>query len=342
MSKIVYVLSQIPELAILTAKALPQCQIININLRQQTGTGVTIRSLKIDDREINDLKDAEILLGDPNLLVQTFHKLPKIKWIQSTWAGIDLFLSVLSITNQKPPECPITRFSGDGFGQSIFDYCIAHIIMHERKFFDNYIDTKFNKTWKKDVLWNYKSINEITIAILGGTGAIGSFIAEKFSLLGSRVIGYGRTESCNIKNIEDLHLDKYSTKLEDILPECDYIISVLPSTSQTKGLLNNGVLQMCKGKSPVLVNVGRGSLISESEIVNALTNKWISAAILDVFEIEPLPESSMLWTHPNVLITPHNAAVSRAKDCVKLFVENYGKFVNKQQLQYLINWESGY
>ena len=83
-------------------------------------------------------------------------------------------------------------------------------------------------------------------------------------------------------------------------------------------------------------------MISENEIINALNNKWISGAILDVFESEPLPQSSPLWSHPNVLITPHNAAVSRAKDCVKLFVENYGKYVAKQQMLYLIDWESGY
>lgn len=340
MSKTIYVLSQIPELAKLTARALPGCQVVNIELRQHTG--INSRGLKIDDRELKDLKDAEIVFGDPNLLVQTFHKLPNIQWIQSTWAGIDLFLKVLSETGQKPPECPITRFSGESFGQLIFDYCIAHIIMHERKLFDNYVDTKINKIWQKDVIGDYRSINEITIGILGGTGAIGSLVAQKFTLLGSKVIGYGRTQSCNISNLKDVPLVKYSTKLEDILPESDYIIGVLPSTPQTKGLLNNDVLQMCKEKSPVLINVGRGSLISESEIVKALDNKWISAAILDVFETEPLPEESLLWSHPNVFITPHNAAISRANDCVKLFVENYSKFVGKQQLLYTIDWNCGY
>lgn len=339
MSKIIYVLSQIPELAKLTAKALPGCRIINVELRQQMGSSFQ-RGLKIDDRELNDLKDAEIIFGDANLLAQTFHKLPKIQWMQGTWAGIDFILNVLSETGQKPPDCKITRFSGDSFGQLIFDYCIGHIVMMERKSFDNYVDTKLNKTWRKDTLQDCRTVNEITIGILGGTGAIGSFVAKKFSVLGSRVIGYGRTYNRN--NVEGLTLEKYSTKLKDILPECDYIISVLPSTPETKGLLNNGVLQLCKERCPVLINVGRGSLISENEIVNALNNKWIAAAVLDVFETEPLPESSILWSHPNVFITPHNAAVSRAKDCVKLFVENYAKFLDKEPLSYLIDWESGY
>ncbi|XP_037044284.1 glyoxylate/hydroxypyruvate reductase A-like [Bradysia coprophila] len=338
MSKTIYILSQIPELAKLTARALPACQVIDIELRQCTGK--PSRGLKIDDRELNDLRNAEIVFGDPNLLVQTFHKLPNIQWMQSTWAGIDLFLKVISETGQKPPQCPITRFSGESFGQLIFDYCIAHIIIHERKLFQNYIDTKQNKIWQLDM--DCRTVNEVTIAILGGTGAIGSFVAKKFSLLGSKVTGYGRTESGNISNFKEIPLAKYSTKLEDILPESDYIISVLPSTPQTMGLLNNDILQMCKDKSPVLINVGRGTLISEKDIIKAIDNRWISAAILDVFEIEPLPQNSLLWSHPNVFITPHNSAVSRAKDCVKLFVENYNKFVGNEKLLYTINWNSGY
>lgn len=339
MSKTVYVLSQIPELAKLTAKALPSCKVINIELRQHT-SATPSKELKIGDRELNDLRAAEIVFGDPNLLVQTFQKLPKIKWMQSTWAGVDQFMKSISETGQQPPRIPITRFSGENFGQMIFDYCIAHIIIHERKLFDNYVETKQNKIWQRDVAWNYRTINEITIGILGGRGSIGSLVAKRFSLLGSKVIGYGRTQYKG--NTEDFSLAKYSTKLEEVLPECDYIISVLPSTDETKGLLNDKVLQICREKSPVLINVGRGSLITEGEIVKALDNKFISAAILDVFESEPLPENSLLWSHPKVFITPHNAAISRANDCVKLFVENYEKFVSGQKLLYMIDWNCGY
>ena len=110
-------------------------------------TGTFSLALKIGEPEFNDLKEAEIVFGDPNLLAQTFHKLPMVKWMQSTWAGIDWFLNYLSETGQTPPECPITRFSGESFGQSMFDYCIAHMIMTERKFFDDYINTTLHKKW---------------------------------------------------------------------------------------------------------------------------------------------------------------------------------------------------
>ncbi|CAG2107787.1 unnamed protein product [Medioppia subpectinata] len=250
MSKVVYVLSQIPQLSQLLAKSLPDCRVVNIPLTKYSGKFSL--DLKIGDKEIDGLKEAEILLGDPNLLAQTLHKLPAIKWMQNTWAGIDWFVNAMVTSGQKPPNCLMTRFSGEGFGQSMFEYCIAHMIMTERKFFDDFQNTKIHKTWQKELLWDFKSIDEMTIAILGGKGAIGSYMAHKFRQLGSRVVSYGRTKRYE-HSITDIPLDKYndikySTKLEDILPECDYLISVLPSTPHTKGLLDNNVLELCSRK----------------------------------------------------------------------------------------------
>lgn len=90
--------------------------------------------------------------------------------------------------------------------------------------------------------------------------------------------------------------------LPDILKHCDYIINVLPSTKNTVGLLNGNVLEHCKDKNAVLINVGRGSVIRETDLINALEQKWISAAILDVFEKEPLPKESKLWNLPQVIV----------------------------------------
>ena len=81
---------------------------------------------------------------------------------------------------------------------------------------------------------------------------------------------------------------------------CDYVINVLPSTEQSKGLLNGNLLKECQQKGSVFVNIGRGSIIQEKDLINALEQKWLSAAVLDVFEDEPLPSSSKLWLMPQV------------------------------------------
>jgi glyoxylate/hydroxypyruvate reductase A len=100
-----------------------------------------------------------------------------------------------------------------------------------------------------------------------------------------------------------LHSCRLHSGLPDLLQNCDYIINLLPSTSDTTGLLNGDMLKHCAQKQPVFINVGRGTVIKEKDLVNALSREWLSAAILDVFETEPLPASSVLWTMPQVKYT---------------------------------------
>lgn len=85
-----------------------------------------------------------------------------------------------------------------------------------------------------------------------------------------------------------------------MLSSVDYIVNVLPHTSETAGMLSGDVLKICAEKRPVFINVGRGSIIDEASLLQALEKGWISAAILDVFPVEPLPTSSALWDHPKV------------------------------------------
>ena len=108
--------------------------------------------------------------------------------------------------------------------------------------------------------------------------------------------------------------------LSECLKQCDYLCNVLPSTPSTKGMLSGSVLESCKERKTVLINVGRGDVIRDEEILQALNNEWISGAILDVFEKEPLPKDSALWTHPNITITPHVAGLP-APNKVKCIVQ---------------------
>lgn len=92
---------------------------------------------------------------------------------------------------------------------------------------------------------------------------------------------------------------RLNSDLPDLLQNCDYIINVLPSTPDTTG----DMLKHCAQKQPVFINIGRGTVIKEKDLINALSRGWLSAAILDVFETGPLPPSSVLWTMPQVKYT---------------------------------------
>ncbi len=92
----------------------------------------------------------------------------------------------------------------------------------------------------------------------------------------------------------------------------------------------------------MLINVGRGEVVAEQDLIHALKEKMIRGAILDVFEEEPLPAKSPLWKMPNVFITPHNAAFSFPEDITKIFVDNYLRFLKQETLQYVIDLKRGY
>lgn len=125
-------------------------------------------------------------------------------------------------------------------------------------------------------------------------------MAEKLKLFGATI--WGMTRSIPKKKLPYLDEHRTMDSLSDILENCDYVINVLPATRDTIGLLNGNVLERCKGRNTVFMNVGRGSVIREADLINALEQKWISAAILDVCEKEPLPKESKLWSLPQVSI----------------------------------------
>jgi phosphoglycerate dehydrogenase-like enzyme len=119
---------------------------------------------------------------------------------------------------------------------------------------------------------------------------------------GGRTVGLGSSP----KKPEDVpFLDAYyhvdaAGGLDEFLAQCDVIIGVLPSTAATTGLLNGGKLRLCAERKPLLINIGRGTLVSEKDVLEALDSGWLRGAVLDVFSPEPLQKESLLWSHPNV------------------------------------------
>lgn len=149
-------------------------------------------------------------------------------------------------------------------------------------------------------------MSKLSIGILG-LGDIGKAMAKACKSLGMTVWGVGRQE----KSDKLAFVDQYRTLygLPEVLQSCDYVCNILPSTPATKYLLSGSVLESGKDSHPVFINIGRGDIIDEKSLIHALNQGWISGAVLDVFETEPLPRESPLWSIPNVVITPHIAGM---------------------------------
>jgi phosphoglycerate dehydrogenase-like enzyme len=328
------------------------------------------------------LKHATILISEPaviaSLLDYDEDALSSLRWCQSTYAGVDPLFNSAYFQQQRQKHqqqqqsssqphnnnnniisWKLTRFAGC-FGPPISEWCLARIIEHERSFTSTLYDQQ-HKSWagSKERVLNYRYLSKMTLVILG-CGDIGRSIGRVAKVFGMRVIGYVRTLSSpddeqrssrtdaaavgDGKEVSDV--DEYTTDLTYALQSGDYIVSVLPSTPETRGLLSNDVLSMASkekgGLSPVFINVGRGDVIDEKSLLKALDEQWISGAILDVFEEEPLPMHSKLWSRSDVIVSPHVSGLTQSSDVPKVFLTNYQRYIDGKDLNFLVDWNKGY
>ncbi|XP_078035720.1 glyoxylate/hydroxypyruvate reductase A isoform X2 [Augochlora pura] len=295
------------------------------------------RIFQIDkDDTLSNLQRADILLTDCNLFLPYLDKLQYLKWVQTTWAGVELLVPHLE---NKNVNYVVTRFSDEAFGLAMAEYVVAHIFNFERNQKQQY-ENQRNGYWGRDEnISNHRLIHDLSVGVLG-LGNIGKSIAEKLKVFGATVWGITRTQ---LKEKLD-YVDEHRTieSIHEMLKECDYVVNVLPSTPNTLGLLNGNMLQNCKDRGTVFINIGRGGIIKEADLVNAIQQRWISGAILDVFEKEPLPKDSKLWTLPQVTISPHISGVTRPQDVAKFFTKNYRKFIDGKDLLNKVNFRMGY
>lgn len=270
--------------------------------------------------------DCNIILGGPSKVAEVLAGAAALEWVQSTWAGVDILCQ-----QSLRRDYVLTGVKGV-FGPLISEYVMAYLFAFERHLF-TMRSNQLQRLWKP---LEYRPSQEITLGIIG-LGSIGAHLARTASQLGIRVIGLNRSgNSC-------AHVEKVYTQDDSagFYEEPDYVVVTLPDTPRTRHFINADSLDMMK-PSAVLMNVGRGSLVNESDLVAALQTGVIGGAVLDVFENEPLAQNSPLWELPNVYITPHTAATSFPEEIVGIFVENYQRFMDGQPLSHIIDFDLGY
>ena len=233
----------------------------------------------------------------------------------------------------------MTRFAG-AFGPLMAEYVVGHLVAHQRQFF-GLLDDQKHKKWEKELRGDYKPLSSLSIGILG-VGEIGQEIARVCKVgFGMKVLGLvsstagGRSEP-NVDKLFDF------PRLPELLHEADYVCNVLPSTPRTRNLLSGEALSYCRLRRPVFINVGRGDVIDVPSLQHALKEGYISKAVLDVFDPEPLPPECPLWEHPDVFISPHISSVTLDFQVAKVFGENFDRFVQEQPLNYVLDWSKGY
>ena len=281
--------------------------------------------------------DCNVLVADPDLLGPFLYDMKGVDWVQSTWDGVDALDKFLK-HDQPYPKLKLTRFSV--FGIHMAEYVIGHIVANERGFKLAFKDQE-NHNWERRS-GSYRLLKTLTIGLVG-VGEIGCGIARVAKAFGMTVHGI---VSKNIPTDKrNPHVDQYYFSLDhlpEMLQSCDYVCNTLPKTPKTDGIFMNSVLENCKEKQGIFINIGRGNVIKESEVLKALNSKWIGGAILDVFEEEPLPKSSPLWDLENVVITPHCSGNSMSGEIAEFFAENLKNYVDGKMFGHIVDWEKGY
>lgn len=276
-----------------------------------------------------ELLDTRILMGLPAYLAAVLDEMPQLQWVQSTSAGVNELCAAglrrdYLLTNVK-----------DIFGPLMSEYVFAYLLAVERSLLPLYRDQQ-QQNWRQWDHYPYRRLSDLTLGVIG-LGSIGKHIAATGAHFGMRVLGVKRDPQ-PVEHVETV----YGTdQLSEFLPQVDYLVLVLPATTDTRHFVNAEFLRQMKPDA-VLINVGRGTTLDEAALVEALKNGALKGAVLDVFEQEPLPQSSPLWSLPNVMITPHNSALSFPAHICDIFVDNYRRFVRGEALQYQVDFTRGY
>lgn len=285
------------------------------------------------DEASSMLKEADILLSyGEDLERETLEKAKKLKWIMVLSAGLDK----LPFEVIKEKGILVTNVRGI-HKVPMGEYAISMMLQTARKA-KELIGNESNEVWDKRV--KMTELHGSTLSILG-TGAIGEEIARLAKAFNMNVMGVNRSGR-DVENFD--HIFKID-QIDIALSQSDFVVSVLPSTPETKALLTYRSFEAMK-ENAVFINIGRGDLVEEKVLLSALENSEISHAVLDVFENEPLAESHPFWEMENVTVTPHISGISRLyqERGFKIFernLESYLSDVNEDMVN-TINLDRGY
>jgi phosphoglycerate dehydrogenase-like enzyme len=274
--------------------------------------------------------------------------LPNLKWIQGHFAGVDHFMD-----QPLPPSVILTTMSGV-HAPNMSEYILMMILAFAHRL-PNMIEFQRKIEWPKD-RWTHFAPKELGGATLGivGYGSIGRETARLAKTFGMRVLATKRDVSqvneqgWQLPNVGDAtarFVDQlYSTQqLHSMLSECDFVVITVPLTAETRHFIGAAEFRSMK-RDAVIINVARGGVIDEAAMIDALRDKVIGGAGLDVFEEEPLPVDSPLWKFTNVLISPHTSGFTPYYNerAMSLFAENLRRYLNNEPLLNVVDMNKGY
>lgn len=279
------------------------------------------------DRDLSAVDYALLWKPDPDL----FKRAANLKVIFSAGAGVD------HLTGEKGlPDVPIVRFVDRSLTVRMTEWIVLQCLLHLRDVVGHFRNQR-QRIWGKQVS---PEAREVTVGIMG-LGVLGMDAAEKLKAIGFTVIGWSRGK----KRIEGMETFA-AGEIDAFLSKTDILVGLLPLTPETKGIYNASLFsRLRKGGAlgrPVFINAGRGGSQVQADIVAAVKASVLGGVSLDVFEVEPLPSDDPLWGLENVVLTPHDAAVSEEYALMRHVEGQIVCFERGEPLEYLVDRARGY
>lgn len=294
------------------------------------GTGISREA-------ISAIRGAEVYagMGFPREL---FESADCLRWVHTGAAG------VASLLYAEMVESDVVLTNSAGVHAAPMAETVIGAVLYFARGFDFATSGKQSGAWDQSRFDSDASpVREITGAVMGilGYGGIGRAVARRARALGMDVVATRQTGPQSDEHAEVIAADQAG--LQRLLSESDYIVVALPATAATRGLVGARQLALVK-PAAVVINVARGNVIVEADLIEALQNHRLRGAALDVFEREPLPENSPLWALPNTLILPHISATTprfweREAD---LITENLKRYLEDRPLRNVVDKAAGY
>jgi phosphoglycerate dehydrogenase-like enzyme len=255
-------------------------------------------------------------------------RLPNLQLAASVGAGADGILSAPDL----PAHVKVTRAVEPGLGLSMAQF-VSLLILRRFRALPTMEAQHAAGEWKRLPV---PDAREVTVGIMG-LGAIGSVVSGVVSALGFKVIGWTRSPSRNA----GVPVFVGQSAMDAFLEQCDYLVCLLPITAQTTGLLDRARLSKLP-KDSYVINVARGGIVVEQDLLDLVDEGHLGGAALDVFATEPLPPTSAFWRHDKVLVTPHVAAQPSVGPVVEQFIDNLKRLSDGEPLLNEVDRTLGY
>jgi len=255
----------------------------------------------------------------------TFNGLGKLKLIQSLWMGVENIIG----DPELPRGVPVARLIDPGMVAAMGETVIAHVLDWHRHHYC-YRAFQAQKLWKRRRQY---LASDRMIGILG-LGELGATVAAKLLAMGFNVAGFSRTP----KTLPGV---RCSTDINEVLSASDAVVCLLPLTPHTRGILDKDAFARIR-KDGCIINLARGGHLVAPDLLAALDSGHLAHAFLDVFEPEPLPADSPLWTHPGVTLTPHIAALTEPRTSVGKIAQNLERVRHGEKVPNTVDFAAGY